>query len=372
MARSSPRLPDQDKRDWLRLIRSNHLGPITFHHILRYYGSAAEAIARLPEIAARSGGKRRIELADEKTVAAEMKALKACGATLLAWGEPGYPTGLMQLDDAPPLLAVRGNAEAVTGLPGIAVVGARNASAIGQRFTRDMAGALAQQGFAVLSGLARGIDKAAHEGALAANGQTAAFIGTGIDVAFPPENAKLHDEIAERGAVFAEMPPGTPPLAQNFPRRNRLISGASQGVLVVEAALKSGSLITARMAAEQGREVMAVPGSPLDPRCRGSNGLIRDGAALIETVEDILAVLGQPAQSSPRTVSAMPKPAPVGDDDLSRAHAEIERLLSPSPVPVDELVRLSGMASGLVQMVLTEKELAGRVLRHPGGKVSAA
>lgn len=364
-------LPDQDKRDWLRLIRSTHLGPITFHHILRYYGSAAEAIARLPEMNARAGGKRKIELAAEKIVAAELKALKASGAYLLAWGEPGYPTGLMQLEDAPPLLAVKGNAAAVTALPGIAIVGARNASAIGQRFTRDIAAALTQRGFAILSGLARGIDKAAHEGALAASGMTAAFIGTGIDVAFPPENAKLQDEIAERGAVFAEMPAGTPPLAQNFPRRNRLISGASMGVLVVEAALKSGSLITARMAAEQGREVMAVPGSPLDPRCRGSNGLIRDGAALIETAEDILAILA-PQQAQRRVETPAPKAAPMADDDLTRAHAEIEHLLSPTPVLVDELVRLSGMASGLVQMVLTEKELAGRVLRHPGGKVSAA
>lgn len=364
-------LPDQDKRDWLRLIRSAHLGPITFHHILRYYGSAAEAIARLPEMNARAGGKRKIELADEKTVAAELKALKACGASLLAWGEPGYPTGLMQLEDAPPLLAVKGDPTAVTALPGIAMVGARNASAIGQRFTRDIAAALTQHGFAILSGLARGIDKAAHEGALGTGGKTAAFIGTGIDVAFPPENAKLQDEIAERGAVFAEMPAGAPPLAQNFPRRNRLISGASIGVLVVEAALKSGSLITARMAAEQGREVMAVPGSPLDPRCRGSNGLIRDGAALIETVDDILAILA-PQQAPRRIEMPVPKAVPLADDDLSRAHAEIERLLSPSPVLIDDLVRLSGMASGLVQMVLTEKELAGRVLRHPGGKVSAA
>ncbi|MEK9969695.1 MAG: DNA-processing protein DprA [Ferrovibrio sp.] len=364
-------LPDQDKRDWLRLIRSAHLGPITFHHILRYYGSAAAAIASLPEMTARGGGKRKIELADEKVIAAELKALKACGASLLAWGEPGYPVGLMQLDDAPPLLAVKGDPVSVFALPGIAIVGARNASAIGQRFTRDIAAQLAQHDFTILSGLARGIDKAAHEGALAKDGRTAAFIGTGIDVSFPPENAKLQDEIAERGAVFAEMPAGTPPLAQNFPRRNRLISGASVGVLIVEAALKSGSLITARIAAEQGREVMAVPGSPLDPRCRGSNGLIRDGAALIETADDILALLA-PQQVQRRTEPPAPKPAAIADDDLSRAHAEIERLLSPSPVLIDELVRLSGMASGLVQMVLTEKELAGRVLRHPGGKVSTA
>lgn len=376
MSRSSLRLPEQDKRDWLRLIRSAHLGPITFHHILRYYGSAAEAIARLPEMNARAnvsgGGKRMIELASEKTIAAELKALKACGASLLAWGEPGYPLGLMQLDDAPPLLAVKGDPEAVTALPGIAIVGARNASAIGQRFTRDIAAALTQRGYAVLSGLARGIDKAAHEGALAAAGKTAAFIGTGIDISFPPENEQLQADVAERGAIFAEMPAGTPPLAQNFPRRNRLISGASVGVLVVEAALKSGSLITARMAAEQGREVMAVPGSPLDPRCRGTNGLIRDGAALIETVDDILNQLGAPQPAYKPDAPVVTKPAPIADDDLSRAHAEIAKLLSPTPVLVDELVRTSGLSSATVQMVLTEKELVGSLQRYPGGKVSAA
>lgn len=362
-------LTDTDKRDWLRLIRSAHLGPVTFHNILRYYGSAAKAIERLPEMAQRGGTKRQIKLADEKTVAQELKALKSCNATLLAWGEPGYPVGLMQLEDAPPLLAVKGN-PTITDTPGIAIVGARNASAIGQRFTRDIAAQLCLQGFCILSGLARGIDKAAHEGALSADGGTAAFIGTGIDVVFPPENAALHEQLAERGAIFAEMPPGTPPLAQNFPRRNRLISGASLGVLVIEAALKSGSLITARMAGEQGREVMAVPGSPLDPRCHGSNDLIRNGAALIERVEDILAIL-TPRQRMPMAQPAPAMAAPVPDDgDLGRAHAEIDRLLSPSPTLVDDLIRLSGLPVAIVQMVLTEKELAGTAQRHPGNRIS--
>lgn len=362
-------LSDGEKCDWLRLIRSAHLGPVTFHNILRYYGSAAKAIERLPEMAQRGGGKRQIKLTDEKTVAQELKALKTCKASLLAWGEPGYPVGLMQLEDAPPLLAVKGD-PTITDSPGIAIVGARNASAIGQRFTRDIAAQLGNHGFCIHSGLARGIDRAAHEGALSVNGRTTAFIGTGIDVVFPPENAALHEQLAERGAIFAEMPPGTPPLAQNFPRRNRLISGASLGVLVIEAALKSGSLITARMAGEQGREVMAVPGSPLDPRCHGSNDLIRHGAALIERVDDVLAILAPQNMTALQPAPIQAAAVPPADGDISRAHVEIGRLLSPSPTLVDDLIRLSGLPAAVVQMVLTEKELAGTAQRHPGNRVS--
>jgi DNA processing protein len=371
MEQSPRRLSDDEKRDWLRLIRSEHLGPVTFHHILRYYGSAAKAIEALPGMAKRGGARRTVKLAPQSEVDAELKVLHKLGVRLLAWGEAGYPTGLMQLDDAPPLLCAMGEIEA-DGRPGVAIVGARNASAIGQRFTRDIAAALCGHGFAVISGLARGIDRAAHEGALAGGGHTLAFIGTGIDIAFPPENAKLQAEIAERGLLLAEMPPGTPALAQNFPRRNRLISGASMGVLVVEAALKSGSLITARMAAEQGREVMAVPGSPLDPRCHGSNDLIRQGATLVERVDDILAVLAPQVAPAPRAVAPTEPASPPGHGDLDRAHAEVERLLSPSPVLVDDLIRLSGLSSAAVHMVLTERELAGRLTRHPGGKVSSA
>lgn len=368
---ASRTLSDNEKRDWLRLIRSAHLGPVTFHNILRYYGSAAKAIERLPDMAQRGGAKRRITLADDKSVAQELKALKACGAALLAWGEPGYPVGLMQLEDAPPLLAVKGD-PTITETPGIAIVGARNASALGQRFTRDIAAQLCTSGFCILSGLARGIDRAAHEGALSVDGHTAAFIGTGIDVVFPPENAALHEQLAERGAIFAEMPSGTPPLAQNFPRRNRLISGASLGVLVIEAALKSGSLITARMAGEQGREVMAVPGSPLDPRCHGSNDLIRNGAALIERVDDVLAILAPQQHRSAAQPSPAVAGAPPDDGEIGRAHSEIDRLLSPSPTLVDDLIRLSGLPAAIVQMVLTEKELAGTAQRHPGNRVSLA
>ena len=368
----TPLLSDTEKRDWLRLIRSEHLGPVTFHNILRYYGSAAKAIEALPDMAKRARSKRAVKLAPAAAIDREMDSLRKAGARLVAWGEPDYPLRLMQLDDAPPLLAVKGRAE-IAARQGIAIVGARNASAIGQRFTRDIAADLCRHDLAVISGLARGIDRAAHEGALAAGGATMAFIGTGIDVVFPPENAKLHDEIAEQGLIFAEMPPGTPPLAQNFPRRNRLISGASMGVLVIEAALKSGSLITARMAAEQGREVMAVPGSPLDPRCHGSNDLIRQGATLVERIDDILAVMApqMTVKASP-PITQPPDPIAVSDDDIGHAHGELDRLLSPSPVLIDDLIRLSGLSAALVHMALTEKELSGLLLRHPGGKVSSA
>lgn len=364
-----PRLSDTEKRDWLRLIRSENVGPVTFHSILRYYGSAAKAVDALPAMAKRTGARRNIKLATKDVAEREWSALLKAGAELIAWGEPSYPLRLMQLDDAPPLLAAKGNPD-VTEAPGIAIVGARNSSAIGQRFTRDIAAELCRNGFAVVSGLARGIDKAAHDGALAADGKTIAFIGTGIDVAFPPENAALHAQMAERGLILAEMPFGTPALAQNFPRRNRLISGASLGVLVIEAALKSGSLITARMAAEQGREVMAVPGSPLDPRCHGSNDLIRQGATLVERIDDVLAVIAP--QMTPLRMAAAEITAPMvpSDDDLGHAHNELDRLLSPTPVQIDDLIRLSSLPSALIHMALTEKELTGQLLRHPGGKVS--
>lgn len=367
-----PRLSDTEKRDWLRLIRSENIGPITFHNILRYYGTAAKAIEAVPAMARRAGARRQIRLASRESVDREWTALRKLGVGLIAWGEPGYPLRLMQLDDAPPLLAAKGD-PAIAESDGIAIVGARNASAIGQRFTKDLAASLCRTGFTVVSGLARGIDRAAHEGALAAKGRSIAFIGTGIDVIFPPENAALFERMAEDGLIMAEMPVGTPALAQNFPRRNRLISGASLGVVVIEAAMKSGSLITARMAAEQGREVMAVPGSPLDPRCHGSNDLIRQGATLVEKVEDILAVVAPQTEMRHSEGLQMPaRTAHAGEDDLDRAHAELDRLLSPSPVLIDDLIRLSGMPSALVQMALTEKELTGQLQRHPGGKVSAA
>jgi len=368
-------LSDAERLDWLRLIRSENVGPITFHHLLERYGSAAAALAALPDLARRGGTKRGLKLASKAEAEAEHEAVQRIGARLVAWGESAYPARLVNIDDAPPILAMHGRAD-LAPMPGVAIVGARNASAIGLRFTRDLAREIAHQNLAVSSGLARGIDRAAHDGALLAapQGCTYAFIGAGIDVVFPPENADLHKRLTEDGAIYAEMPFGTGVKPQNFPRRNRLISGACLGVLVVEAAMKSGSLITARFAAAQGREVMAVPGSPLDPRCNGTNDLIRQGAALVERLDDVLGVIQPLLQSGFAAAPLRPigdaGPTIPNDSDMTKAHARIEELLSPSPVGIDELIRQSGCSPALVQMVLLERELAGRLQRHRGNKVS--
>jgi DNA processing protein len=370
-------LSDAERLDWLRLIRSENVGPITFHHLLERYGSAAAALTALPDLARRGGTKRGLKIASKAEAESERDAVQRIGARLVAWGESAYPARLVNIDDAPPILALHGRTD-LAPMPGVAIVGARNASAIGLRFTRDLAREIAQQNLAVISGLARGIDRAAHEGALLAapQGSTYAFIGAGIDVVFPPENTDLHKRLTEEGAMYAEMPFGTGVKPQNFPRRNRLISGACLGVLVVEAAMKSGSLITARFAAAQGREVMAVPGSPLDPRCNGTNDLIRQGAALVERIDDVLGVIQPLLQSGFAAPPLQPigtaAPAVPNDGDMAKAHARIEELLSPSPVGIDELIRQSGFSPALVQMVLLERELAGRLQRHRGNKVSLA
>lgn len=368
MAPRKHRHPDETL-DWLRLIRSENVGPVTFFHLLRRYGSAADALAALPEIARRAGRHAPLRILSRAEAEREIAGLKQIGARLVAHGTPDYPAQLAHIEDAPPLLAMMGRGD-LAAKPAVGVVGARNASALGMRFTRDIAREIAAHGLVVASGLARGIDAAAHDGALSAGG-TMAFIGTGIDVAFPPENAKLQQRIAEAGALFAEMPLGSAAKPQNFPRRNRLISGASLAILVVEAAQKSGSLITARMAAEQGREVMAVPGSPLDPRCHGTNDLIRQGAVLVERIDDILAVVQPLARRGmdepPTDYGAVPG---FTDREIADAQTTILALLSPSPVPVDELIRQSGLGAALVQTVLLEAELADLIERHPGNRVA--
>jgi DNA processing protein len=308
---------------------------------------------------------------------AELSALQRLGARLVCWGEPAYPNGLTAIEDAPPILTVLGRAE-LLGSPIVAVVGARNASANGRRFCRDLAAALGQGGIVVVSGLARGIDAAAHLGALETG--SVAVVAGGVDVVYPEENRGLHEALAREGAIVAELPLGTEPQARHFPRRNRLISGMALGVVVVEAAARSGSLITARFALEQGRDVFAVPGSPLDPRCRGSNDLLRHGATLTEGAEDVLSHLGpqlaHPAPP-PRRPSLPPPPvmdwppartqAPVADD---AALELITERLGPTPVAVDELVRQCHLSAAAVATLLLELELAGRVERHPGNLVS--
>ncbi|HEV2676819.1 MAG TPA: DNA-processing protein DprA [Aliidongia sp.] len=363
-------LNPQERLDWLRLIRSENVGPVTFHQLLQRHGSAAAALAALPELA-RRGGRRNFMIFSREQAERELAAIHKLGAQLIAWGEPDYPPGLAPLDDAPPLITVLGNPK-LLARKSIAMVGARNASAAGQRFAREMAYDLARAGFIVTSGLARGIDAAAHGGALAQG--TVAVVGGGVDVVYPEENRALHGEIVEQGAVVAESPVGTIPQARHFPRRNRLISGMSEGVVVIEAALRSGSLITARFAAEQGREVFAVPGSPLDPRCRGTNDLIRHGATLVESADDVLSALlslgGRGTIEPPRRRSASRPPPETSANQLDEAESSITGLLGPTPVPVDELVRQCHLSPSIIATVLLELELAGRLDRHPGGLVS--
>jgi DNA processing protein len=346
-------------------------GPVTFYQLLNRFGSAADALAALPEIARRGGRSRALGIATKAEAEREMQATAAAGAALVACGEPAYPPALAQIEDAPPLIAMKGDRRPI-GKNAVAVVGARNASANGRRFAREIAAALGGRGLTVVSGLARGIDAAAHEGSLATG--TIAVLAGGIDTVYPEENRALQAQIAEHGILLAEMPVGTEPQARHFPRRNRIISGCALGTLVVEAADRSGSLITARFALEQGREVFAVPGSPLDARCRGTNRLIRQGATLVESADDILAELeaqlgGNLSERRKPPFSAA-QPAPDNESELSAARKKLLELLSPSPVAVDELVRQCQLSPAIVLTILLELELAGRIERQPGNTLT--
>ena len=360
-----------ERIDWLRLIRSPNVGPVTFYQLLDRFGSATAALEALPELARRGGRRGAVETWPKSAAERELADLEASGARLLASCEPAYSPALLAIHDPPPLLSVQGRI-ALLHQPAMGVVGARNASGVGHRFTRQIAGELAAAGYPVVSGLARGIDTAAHTGALA--GGTIAVLAGGIDIVYPPENQDLYERIAETGLLVAEMPVGTRPQGRHFPRRNRLISGLALGLLVVEAALRSGSLITARLAAEQGREVFAVPGSPLDPRARGTNRLIRNGAVLTEGLDDILPVLADMAQRRLREPGPERyEPASGGlpdDGELATARAAVVEKLGPVPVEVDELIRQCHLTASAVLTILLELELAGRLERHPGHKVS--
>jgi len=356
---------NEDLVDRLRLVRTQGIGPVTFRQLLRRFGSAAAAIQAVPDLARRGGGKppRICERAEAEREIAKVDKL---GARWLTLGQGLYPRLLSELEDAPPLLIARGNLNLLDRMA-VAIVGARNASAAACRFARGLAHDLGQRDLVVVSGLARGIDSAAHDGALESG--TIGVIAGGIDIFYPPENEQRQRAMYERGLVLAEMPPGTEPRARHFPYRNRIIAGMSAGTVVVEAAPRSGSLITARLAAEAGREVMAVPGSPLDPRAQGCNQLIRDGATLIQNAADVAEEL-RPMEARVRsaTMPYRPEPELVNGDD--NALGLVEELLGPSPVPVDEIIRLSGVSSGAVQMALLELDLAGKLDRHAGGKVS--
>ena len=357
---------NDDLIDRLRLVRSPGIGPITYRQLMARFGDAAAALAAVPDLARRGGG-RAPSLFSRDDAEREIARVEAWGGRYLVMGQGLYPRLLAAMDDAPPLLIARGNVGLLERLA-VAIVGARNASAAACRFARGLAHGLGQQGAVVVSGLARGIDASAHDGAM--DSGTIGCAAGGIDVFYPPENEARQRKMWEVGLVVSERPPGLEPRAQDFPRRNRIIAGISLGTVVVEAAPRSGSLITARLAAEAGREVMAVPGSPLDPRAQGCNQLIRDGATLVQSAADVLEAV-RPFQGK---VESGPVPyeahEPAAAEVDESATARVEELLGPSPVPVDEIIRLSGVPSGAVQMALLELDLAGRLDRHAGGKVS--
>ena len=351
----------------LRLIRTPGIGPIAFRQLLIRFGGAEEALAAIPDLARRGGGKAPTIFARD-AAGREIARVEALGARYLSIGQGLYPRALAELENAPPLVTVKGDTQLLERAM-VAIVGARNASAAACRFARGLTHDLGRDGVTVVSGLARGIDSAAHDGSL--DSGTIAVIAGGIDVAYPPENEARQADIAERGLLIAEMPPGTEPRARHFPYRNRIIAGLASGTVVVEAAPRSGSLITARLAAEAGREVMAVPGSPLDPRAQGCNGLIREGATLIQNAADVIEALTPIAGGVASQRATFDHDAPSAPVDAEPdLRARIEQLLGPSPVPVDEIVRQSGAAAGAVQLVLLELDLAGRLDRHAGGKVS--
>tara|TARA_A100001391_G_scaffold48774_5_gene29077 strand:+ start:9211 stop:10323 length:1113 start_codon:yes stop_codon:yes gene_type:complete len=350
----------------IRLLRSANIGPVSYRQLLARYGTAEAALEALPELAAR-GLKKSYRVATHTKVSAEIEAARAAGARYLFHDSADYPPLLAELESAPPILTARGDA-ALAHRPAVAMVGARNASAAAVKLARDLASELAGQGYVVVSGLARGIDGACHVGALPA---TIGVIASGIDIAYPPQHAKLQEQIAREGLLLAEQPPGTEPRGSHFPSRNRIIAGIAAGTLVVEAAPKSGSLITARLAGEAGREVMAIPGSPLDARSHGCNQLIREGAILVQSAEDVIELLDG-FDGKPRSHVREPEPHFAGEPEDEMPAGALADLLSTAPVAVDELIRQTGSSPGAVHMALLELEIAGRLARHAGAKVSLA
>ena len=365
---STTTLTEAERIDRLRLIRSDNVGPRTFRSLIAHCGSARAALERLPELARRGGAGARFGIFGEQEARAELAASQKLGVSLVAPEENGYPPRLATLDDAPPLLAVRG-AQDTLMRPMIAIVGSRNASAAGLKFAGQLARELSEAGVVVISGLARGIDQSAHRASISVG--TVAVLAGGHDRIYPPEHKDLLAAIIEaKGAAISEMPLGHEPRARDFPRRNRLISGASLGVVVIEAAHRSGSLITARMAAEQGREVFAVPGSPLDPRAAGTNDLIKQGATMVTEASDVIHAV-EPIMARPLSFPLdEPDGEPLQQDPDASDRARIIALLGPSPVSIDDLIRLADTSPAVVRAVLLELELAGKLERHGGGLVS--
>ena len=356
-----------ERRDWLRLIRTQNVGPVSFRDLINRYGDASAALDALPSLIRN----KPINPPRPDQVEAEIEYAEQMGVRLICAIEPDYPKYLRALDPPPPVISVLGRAE-VLHRPCVAIIGSRNASAIGQRFANGLAAELGQGGYTVVSGLARGIDSAAHQGSLTTG--TVAVLGGGVDHIYPRENAELHAQIVENGAIVSESPLGYRATARDFPRRNRIISGLCRGVVVIEAAERSGTLITARYALEQNREVMAAPGSPLDPRTKGCNRLIRQGAHLIESAEDIMAVLETLRALELEEPSESFAPAPFDpkqfEADIDAAKKRVMNLLSPTPTPRDDIIRASGLPVPIVTAALLEMELAGDANVEADGKIS--
>jgi len=364
-------LPDAERVAWLRLIRTENVGPITFRALVHRYGSAQAALDELPTLARAGGRARSLRVPSVADAEREIEALAKIGGRTIALADPDYPRLLAASEGAPPVLSTLGRPALLTDRA-IAIVGARNASGAGRKFGRELAGELGRLGFLIVSGMARGMDAAAHEGALPTG--TAAVMAGGVDIVYPRENATLYGSIRDTGVVVSEQPLGLNPTARHFPIRNRVVSGLALGVVVVEASLRSGSLITARLAGEQGREVMAVPGSPLDPRTRGANKLLREGAALIEEAADVVAALGSlPGRLAESAGASSPLPAPGKplESMVENARSQVLERLSPVPLAVDEIIRQCHLSPPVVALVLLELELAGRIERHPGNRIAA-
>ncbi len=369
-------ISETDILNRLRLIRSPHVGPITFHRLMARFKTAEAALDGLPGLARSTENKGPVRICSIAAAEKEMEKCRAAQIQILTPDNPCYPPRLKHIVDAPPLLFVRGNTEMLRK-KAVAVIGARNASGLGRRFAEQLAGDLGRSGLLVVSGLARGVDTAAHWGAVETG--TGAVLGGGVDILYPRENAALYDKIAERGVLISEMPMGTVPKAAHFPRRNRIISGISRGIVVVEAALRSGSLITARLALEQGREVFAVPGSAADPRARGTNDLIRQGAILTETADDVLNVICPeprilPMQHTPSIAPPTQNTQPLPPEQHGypcNIRQWLETRLGSTPIEVDDLAREASSSSAILAEALMELELAGRLERHPGNMVSA-
>ena len=373
-------LDDAQRLACLRLIRSDNVGPVTFRELINHFGGAVQALDALPDLSRRGGRRQAIRVCPRAQAEAELEAASRIGALPLFTIEPGYPPALAAVDVPPPLLYIRGNAAQLVR-PAVAIVGARNGSAAGQKLARLFATKLGEAGYVIVSGLARGIDAAAHEAALERG--TIAVLAGGIDNVYPPEHLELQEQIATRGCLVSEQPPGFVPRAQDFPRRNRIISGIAMGVLIVEAARRSGTLITARMAAEQGREVFAVPGHPLDPRAEGTNGLLKNGATMVTEPDDVIGALAPMLRETPVANLEKREKPPLARDRAApsdvplpevgpETHARLLAVLGPAPVDIDELARATGLPVRAIQVALIELALAGRIERHGHQLVSLA